>query len=345
MKTVYKNLISSATGMAVCLFLAFPVSAQHATSSGSSGGGGGHSSGGGGSVSSSGGGSHASVSSGGGAGRSSGISGGGRSSIGVARTSGVTGIRGVTGGVQKPAYVYHQGTIVRNPAITQGVGVHSVLPQRTGVYSAVSYRSAPQIGYGRPAHVGYWGTHGYYHFNKGGYTTLYLSHIGYRCNTLRHGYYSFYWADMQFWFLDGLFYTYDNGEYTVVDPPIGAEVDSICDDAQSIVINGEQYYECTGVYYKKVTKDDGSVVYEVAGKDGVLNTDQQLNDDTPTGPQLGDVVSQLPANCRKIKLNDEVIYVSPDGVYYKEIIDANGNKTYKIVGLPADEETPDQGTD
>ncbi len=85
-------------------------------------------------------------------------------------------------------------------------------------------------------------------------------------------------------------------------------------------------------------------MYVVAGKDGVLNTDQQVQDE-PQGPQIGDIVLKLPDNCRKIKVNGEVLYVSPDGVYYQEIIDANGNKTYKIVGLPSDETTPDQGTD
>ena len=143
---------------------------------------------------------------------------------------------------------------------------------------------------------------------------------------------------IQYFLCDGLFYTYDNSEYTVVDPPIGAEITTLPEKAQSIVINGQQYYECNGVYYQPVTKDDGTVVYMVAGKDGELNTGSTVQDDQPTGPQLGDIVTQLPPDCRKIKVNGEKLYISPDGVYYQELVDANGNKTYKVVGLPADDD-------
>lgn len=351
MKGLNKRIGIAATGVALCMFLAFPVIAQHSSSSGNGGGGGGsHASSGGGG----GGGGHVSVSGGGGSaarpsggasfGRSSGSSGTFRGSgAGVAHSSGVVGIRGGAPNGQRPTYVYHNGAISRSPAVVQNVGVRGAAPRRVGVVSAVTYRSAPQIGYGHPTHAGYWGTHGYYHFNHGGYNTGYATRLGYHCRHLRGGY-SFFWADMNYFFLDGFFYTYDDDEYTVVEPPVGAEVTSICDSAQSIVINGQQYYECQGVYYQQVTKDDGSVVYMVAGKDGVLNTDQQVQDDAPPALHIGDIVTKLPDNCRKIKLNGEVIYVSPDGVYYKEIIDANGNKTYKIVGLPDDTETPDQGT-
>jgi hypothetical protein len=350
MKALYKNLIKSAAGAGMCLFLAFPASAQHTPSSGGSGGGGGggshpsggSSGGGGGSV------SHASVGSGGG-GRSSGSPGIARSSAGVSHSSG-GGVRGVTSGAQRPTYVYKQGVIVRNTApVTVGrTGVagrgNYGYPQRVGVASSVSYRSAAKVGFGH-APAGYWGTHGYYHLNHGYYKSYYCTRLGFRCAALPYGYYPFFWADLQYFYCDGLFYTADNGEYTVVEPPVGAEVSSICDNAESIVINGQQYYECDGVYYQKVTKDDGTVVYVVAGKDGVLNTDQQIQDDQPQGPQLGDIVTKLPSDCRKIKVNGEVLYVSPDGVYYQELIDANGNKTYKIVGLPQDEAQPDQGTD
>jgi hypothetical protein len=348
MKAFYKNLIKTAAGAGMCLFLAFPAIAQHSPSSGgsSSGGGGGShpsggSSGGGGSA------SHASVG-GGSAGRSSGSPGIAHSSAGVSHSSG-GGVRGVTSGAQRPAYVYKQGAIVRNNAPVAGrTGVvargNYGYPQRVGVASSVSYRAVAKIGYGH-APVGYWGTHGYYHLNHGYYKSYYCTRLGYRCATLPYGYYPFFWADLQYFYCDGLFYTADNGEYTIVEPPVGAEVSSICDNAESIVINGQQYYECDGVYYQKVTKDDGTVVFVVAGKDGVLNTDQQIQDDQPQGPQLGDIVTKLPSDCRKIKVNGEVLYVSPDGVYYQELIDANGNKTYKIVGLPSDETQPDQGTD
>lgn len=156
-----------------------------------------------------------------------------------------------------------------------------------------------------------------------------------------YGYYPFYYGDFQYYYSDGLFYQYDNNEYTVVEPPIGAEVKELPEKAQSIVINGQQYYELNGVYYQPVTKDDGSMVYQIAGKDGELNTGTEVQDDQYQGPQMGDIVIQLPPDCRKIKVNGEKLFVSPDGVYYQELTDARGNKTYKVVGLPSDDQ-PEQ---
>ncbi len=152
------------------------------------------------------------------------------------------------------------------------------------------------------------------------------------------GYYPFFWGDYQYFYSNGLFYQYENSEYTVVEPPIGAEIATLSDKAQSIVINGVQYYEEDGVYYLPVKKDDGTVVYEVVGKDGELNTKgSTVQDEQPQGPQMGDIVSQLPPDCRKIKVSGQKLWVSPDGIYYQEQVDASGAKSYKIVGLPADE--------
>lgn len=267
---------------------------------------------------------------------------------------------GVSGVQRNPNYVNRQGMAPRggynyinrqgmaprggfNDANRQGVVARGSygIPPRVGITpvrgsSAVSgYRTAPRVGYGRGT---YWSAHNYYHYNHGYYTTYYGPRLGYRCRYLPYGYYPFFWSDYQYFLCDGLFYTYDNSEYTVVDPPIGAEITTLPEKAQSIVINGQQYYECNGVYYQPVTKDDGTVVYMVAGKDGELNTGSTVQDDQPTGPQLGDIVTQLPPDCRKIKVNGEKLYISPDGVYYQELVDANGNKTYKVVGLPADDD-------
>jgi hypothetical protein len=126
----------------------------------------------------------------------------------------------------------------------------------------------------------------------------------------------------------------------VVEPPIGAEIATLPENAQSIVINGQQYYELNGVYYQPYTKDDGTVVYQIAGKDGQLNTNSDQDYQQPQGPQMGDIINQLPSDCRKIKVNGTKLYVSQDGVYYQQQVDSNGNTTYKVVGLPSDE--PDQ---
>jgi len=181
----------------------------------------------------------------------------------------------------------------------------------------------------------YWRNRGYYHYYHGYYNTYYGPRLGFSIGYLPYGYYPFYFGDYQYFYSDGLYYQYNNSEYTVVEPPIGAEITTLPEKAQSIVINGQQYYELNGVYYLPITKDDGTVSYEIAGKDGELNT-QETTDGGQQVPQIGDIVESLPPDCRTIKLNGEKYYVSQDGYYYQEARDANNNKVYKIVGTPED---------
>jgi hypothetical protein len=181
----------------------------------------------------------------------------------------------------------------------------------------------------------YWSRTHYYHYNHGYYNTYYTPRLGFAIGFLPYGYYSFYFDDAPYFYSDGLFYSYDNNEYTVVEPPVGAEVNSLPSNAQSIMINGQQYYEANGVYYIPITKDDGSVSYQVAGKDGELNTNG--DNGQQQAPQVGDMVTSLPPNCRKISINNEKYYVSPDGYYYQEARDQNNNTVYKVVGTPSDE--------
>jgi hypothetical protein len=187
----------------------------------------------------------------------------------------------------------------------------------------------------------------YYHYNHGYYGSYYAPRLGFSIGVLPYGYYPFYYGNNQFFYSGGLFYQYDNDQYTVVEPPVGAAVTTLPSNAQSIVINGQQYYEADGVYYVPITKDDGTLSYQVAGKDGELNTtDDQSVDNSPPAPQIGDIVNQLPPNCRKINVNGSKLYLSPDGIYYQAQVDQNGTQTYKIVGLPEDDNQnqPDQTT-
>ncbi|MDP9076880.1 MAG: DUF6515 family protein [Bacteroidota bacterium] len=343
MKTAYKNLLNTALATLVCVAIAIPASAQHRPSTSGGGGGGGGSSSPA-PVRASGGGSSAPSFRPSSSGSVSRPSGGGQ--VGVVRQgSGVrtnTGTAPRVGVAQRGNYGYapRPATGVRGnygyaPRTSVGISANR---SATGGYVS-SYRSAPRVGYG---HGGYWGNHGYYHYNHGYYGSYYAPRLGFSIGVLPYGYYPFYYGDFQYYYSDGLFYQYDNSQYTVVEPPVGAEVKELPEKAQSIVINGQQYYELNGVYYQAVTKDDGTVVYQVAGKDGELNTGANVQDDQPQGPQMGDIVPQLPQDCRKIKVNGEKLYVSPDGVYYQELVDPNGGKTYKVVGLPTEDQQQDQ---
>ncbi|MHB8205776.1 DUF6515 family protein [Mucilaginibacter sp.] len=236
-------------------------------------------------------------------------------------------------------------------------GFNGATRTQSGAVQTRSYAGASQGSYYGRSHAGGFSggvsvragftAHGntYYHYNHGYYGSYYAPRLGFSIGILPYGYYPFYYDNDQYFYSGGLFYQFDNDQYTVVEPPVGAEVKTLPSNAQSIVINGQQYYEADGVYYVPITKDDGTLSYQVAGKDGELNTaDDQSVDNAPPAPQIGDIVTQLPPNSRKISVNGDKLYLSPDGIYYKAQIDQNGTKTYKIVGLPEDDDQnqPDQ---
>jgi hypothetical protein len=232
----------------------------------------------------------------------------------------------------------------RYPGITQRGGSNSYNP-RGGGYNqgrssgfsyrrGNSYRSYPGLQFGhnyitaRPR--------GFYYRNRGYYQTYYTPQLGFSLSVLPYGYYPFYFGADQYFYNDGLYYRQqENNSYAVVEPPIGATIDKLPAKAQAISINGMQYYELNGVYYQPITKDDGSLAYQIAGKDGELNT---VDNGSPADdlPQVGDLVDSLPEGCKIIKLNGQRYYVSQEGYYFQDAVDTNGDKVYKIVGTPTD---------
>jgi hypothetical protein len=167
-------------------------------------------------------------------------------------------------------------------------------------------------------------------------------HIGFYLGALPFGYYPFYYGPYQYYYADGIFYSpYAGGGYQVTTPPVGAAVPSLPRAAKSIMIDNQQYYEFNGVYYKIVVNDKGQNVYVVAGKDGVLNTDgSQQQDDN--APKVGDIVDQLPDNCRRVTLNGKKYFVATDDIYYEQIKDNNGNVAYRIASIPDDQPNDQQ---
>ncbi|MBS1502063.1 MAG: hypothetical protein JST32_08385, partial [Bacteroidetes bacterium] len=192
-------------------------------------------------------------------------------------------------------------------------------------------------------------------------------HIGLYYGGLPYGYYPFYWNSDPYYYYGGVFYQPYNGGYEVVAPPIGAAVPNLPSDARSILIDGVQYYEADGVYYQEEVDDDtGKTVYIVVGRDGVLNTagdqasqppisdngdplydsapavtdNQPVVNDQPADNgqtieiKVGDVVSELPDDCRKITLNKKKYYVSPDNVFYEDYTDADGSRVYRVASVP-----------
>jgi hypothetical protein len=329
MKRTYINLMSIAFNGLLCLFLALPATAQNRGGGGNNGGGGGNSGGGG--VTRS-----APAPSNGGGQRPS-YNGGGQQRVGSAPQHGNSIAPQQHGNVPQTNGVTRQ---VAGPR--QGIG-----PGQRGVSATVQlglsakggYRSYPALPGGngvtrispsRP-YAGYYNAHGYYN-------SFYAPHVGFRLNVLPYGYYPFYFGPNQYFYSDGLYYQYLDNQYAVVEPPVGAAINSLPSNSQSIMINGIQYYELNGVYYQPITKDDGSIVYQVAGKDGELNTDSGVDNQQAAvaPPQIGDIVSTLPTGTRTIKINGQKYYVTDDDYYYQDAKDNNNNNVYKIVGTPSD---------
>ena len=202
-----------------------------------------------------------------------------------------------------------------------------------GFHGALSFRS----GAGYYAGLGYHGGA----FYRPGFGYYVYPHLGFYLNILPYGYYPFYWGSSLYYYYGGVFYSpYDNGGYQVTAPPLGAGVPSLPDNAQAIKIDGIQYYEVDGVYYKQTVDDKGKTIYVVAGRDGVLNTDPNATDPNATvaAPKVGDIVNQLPDDCRKVTLNGKKYYVSPNGIYYEKVTDPDGNTAYRIASLPDDDD-------
>ncbi len=244
------------------------------------------------------------------------------------------------------------------------------------VRSRYGYNTYRGGNYGRPYYGGYYGRP--FFSGYGAYYSGYFPHIGFRISVLPYGYYPFYFGGYPYYYNEGLFYRQyaDGGDYQVVAPPVGAEVPRLPRGAQDITIDGNQYFEKDGVYYQPIVNQDGKKVYRVAGKDGVLNTDgngQQQNDQqynynnnnqqqpqynnnqqqynnnqqqpqnnsnqqqyNSSMPKVGDVVNSIPTDSRPVIINNEKLFVSPDGVYYQED-NSGSSRIFKVVGVASDE--------
>lgn len=189
------------------------------------------------------------------------------------------------------------------------------------------YRSRAYISFAPRSHYyypGYYRPYGFYGgFGRPG--------IGIHVNILPRGYSSFYLGRVPYYYYGGTFYRPGPrpDDYEVIDAPLGASVPELPENAQVVVINEQKYYELDGTYYKEDIRSNNEIWYMVVGKDGKLNTDNVPVQDN--GPVVGDVVDKLPDNSRKVTVNGQTYYVSPDDIYYEETIQQNTVR-YRIVG-------------
>ena len=244
-----------------------------------------------------------------------------------------------------------RGGVSRQPSMqAPSSGRISQMPSRsagrlTNPGTSRSYQGRPERpgysynrpGYNRPGYrpgvnfrPGYGYRQGYgraYYRPYYSYYNFYRPFLGFRIGVLPYGYYPFSYGPNQFYYSGGLFYQQNNNQYEVVIPPVGAEVPNLPQEANLVTIDGIDYYEYKGVYYTQSQNDDGATVYIVAGKDGVLNT----TDGPVDTHQIGELISQLPDGCREVTIKNEKYFVSPDDVYYEEVVDGN-EVSYRVIG-------------
>ena len=238
---------------------------------------------------------------------------------------------------QRRVYVHHGPVVVnRNPVVVnRGQVVVNRSPVVVG--RGPAFVSRPPMYY--PYHgVNFRFSGGYYYRPYGSYWRMTVPPIGLRVGMLPYGYSSFYFGGMPYYAYDGIYYRrYDDNNYEVVDPPMGATLSSLPRGAKSVLVNGEEFYELNGTYYKESVNEKGKTVYVVTGKNGEVNNSTTPDEGTQNfTPQQGDIVDQLPDNCKTITLHGNTYYVAPDDTYYQSI-EQDGTTRYEVVGAPSED--------
>ena len=154
--------------------------------------------------------------------------------------------------------------------------------------------------------------------------------VGLHVNVLPFGYYPFSFGNNNYYYNNNTFYRrYNDENYEVVIPPIGAKLPNLPTNAKPVTIDGIRYYELGGTYYQETANNNNQLLYEVVGTNGQLNT--SANKPLNKQPIEGDIVDKLPEQSRTVSVNGQTFYVSPSNIYYQEFTDADGT-FYKVVG-------------
>jgi hypothetical protein len=185
--------------------------------------------------------------------------------------------------------------------------------------------------------IGYYYNSGVFYRPYGNYYQVVAPPPGISINMLPFGYSRVVYGADPYYFYGNTYYRQYNNSYQVVEPPIGAKLPALPRGAKSVTIEDERYYEDNGTYYLEELNEKNERLYTVVGVNGVLNTEQAnriLNSSinhniAPANSEF--VYSALPANSKKVTINGQEFYRSPDDIYYQEITD--GNKvSYQVVG-------------
>ncbi|MBL7737611.1 MAG: hypothetical protein JNK14_00200 [Chitinophagaceae bacterium] len=208
-------------------------------------------------------------------------------------------------------------------------------------HHSVRYYPSRNYYYNRPfVSIRFGGVHyryqrGYFYRPYGASFRFVIPPVGIRITTLPLGYRGFYVGPVPYYYYQGTYYRpYESNQYEVVAPPLGAVVDELPPGAKATVIDGQKYYELNGTYYREEINADNELEYTVVGTDGVLNTDNSISEaETPAKvePVVGDRFDALPVDSKAVVIKGEKLYLSPGGLYYKEVVEG-GKVYYEVVG-------------
>lgn len=183
-------------------------------------------------------------------------------------------------------------------------------------------------------------SNGYYYRNWGGSYRVVMPPVGIRINVLPPGYRSYYYGNDPYYYYGGTYYRPYNNQFEVVEPPMGASVPELPTGAKVTVINGQKFYELNGTFYKEDIRENSELWYTVVGKNGRLDTEYLNQSNNPSQlnpnqsqyqPVIGDIVDKLPVDSRSIIINGQKLFLSPDNIYYQEVIEKDVVR-YKVVG-------------
>ncbi len=191
---------------------------------------------------------------------------------------------------------------------------------------------------------------GVYYRPHGNYFQVIAPPIGIHINVLPVGYYRFKWRNNQpYYYYNGVFYNQYQNYYEVIQPPMGAKLPSLPAGAKPEIINGRKYYEYAGTFYAEEYNANNEILYTVVGVHGVLDNTEvaQLpvisNNDINQIPLTVDpeqtqsvtygIIQTLPANCKVVEENGQKYYLSPQNIYYQEVIGTDGIVSYQQANI------------
>jgi len=174
-----------------------------------------------------------------------------------------------------------------NPPVQQKNIVHD----NVSVYHTGAYHGLKPYTY-HPFHPYYWGPRWH--------------PVGYFIGVPIANAYRFSFANQWYYYDDGTYYEPYNDGYTVVLPPIGAQVNYLPDGYETIPLGDDTYYYYGGVFYIGIPQG-----YQVVQA------------------PVGAVVSQLPAGATEQDINGETFIVY-NGAYYQPI-SQDGQDAYEVV--------------